>query len=292
MSRGEVGMPTSSDSSPALHGGHLFNPMEPFNTFHNNLPYSHNQEYPPASGAINTGLISPLTQGKEGQPSISLSELTFPVPENSRVFDFQHQQQQRASRGPGSPFPDSGHLSAGYSSPSEAPAHNLWGRHSDSPVTPGGFSPHASGPTSSMTSMSDPRGSWSLPQRSMSFGIVEGLPMNNYEGTSLYSQPVSRDGRRRASDMMRPPSLQTSTTSSNTSISEAHLTPLSAPIQSPSSAHWNLSSGPWSALPGTTKHYDNNWYSDSAPLAKVQEEDIPPHFGGEPAILYTGVEGS
>ena len=222
-----------------------------------------------------------------------------------RAFEFP--QQQRTSWG--SPFPENGPISAGFSSPGDPPPHTLWGRHSDSPVTPG-FSPHMSGgPTSSMQSFSDSRSSFTsfapsrtdsnvfhnhIPARSMSYGLLEGLPMNSGYDNGFYNpQPLSKDARRRASDM-RPPSLQTSACSSNTSITEAHLTPHSAaphsaPVNSPPANHWPSLPTAYSAFPGTSMSkgpYDGSWYSDSAPLAKVQEEEIAPHFGGEPAILY------
>lgn len=224
-----------------------------------------------------------------------------------RAFEFP--QHQRTSWG--SPFPDNGPISAGYSSPGDPSPHALWGRHSDSPVTPG-FSPHMSGgPTSSMHSFSDSRNSFTsfapsrhepagyhshVPARSMSYGLLEGLPMNNGYDNSYYNhQPLSKDLRRRASDM-RPPSLQTSACSSSTSISEAHMTPHSgaphsAPVNSPPSNHWQSLPTAYSAFPSTSMSkapYDGSWYSDQAPLAKVQEEEISPHFGAEPAILYAG----
>ena len=302
-SRVDVGASSSSDSSPAMHGGHMFTQIEPFSTYPS-LPMSAH-EYPPSSAAMSAGLVSPMTRGESQQ----LCHRTrpgfvdnFQVPENIRNWDFP--QQHRTSWG--SPFPDNGQSSAGYSSPGDPPPHTLWGRHSDSPVTPG-YSPHMSGPTSSMTSFSDSRGSltsfapsrndsasWSMPARSMSLGYFEGLPLNNnYDNHSYRPQPLSDNLRRRASDMMQPPSLQTSACSSNTSISE-HLTPStaphSAPIHSPATNHWQALPTAYSAFPSTSMSkgpYDGSWYSD-APLAKVQEEEISPHFGGEPAILYAG----
>ncbi len=227
-----------------------------------------------------------------------------------RAFEFP---QQRTSWG--SPFPENGPISAGYSSPGDPPPHTLWGRHSDSPVTPG-FSPHMSGvPTSSMHSFSDGRSSFTsfapsrhdsgsfqnhIPARSMSYGLLEGLPMNSGFESGYYSpQPLTKDVRRRASDMrseMRPPSLQTSACSSSTSISDVHLTPHttaphSAPVEGPPINQWQSLPTSYSAFPGTSMskgHFDGSWYSDTTPLAKVQEEEISPHFGAEPAILYAG----
>lgn len=177
--------------------------------------------------------------------------------------------------------------------------HNFWGRHADSPMTPG-FSPHIPGPTSALHSISDARSSftsfapsrshsdstWAMPTRSMSFGMVEDLP-HSYQNHYHHSQPSSMDYRRRASEM-HPPSLETSNNSSNGSISEAHITPLSVssppPIQ-----HWGVPTT-WSSLanPLVTKAPDyGTWYGETGALAKVQEEDIG-HYGSEPAILYPG----
>ena len=223
--------------------------------------------------------------------------MTFcPAPNTTQTFEFpQHHRTSWES-----PFPDHGPTSAGHSSPGDAP-HAYWGRHTDSPMTPG-FSPHLSGPTSSIHSASDARSSftsfapsrndsgWSMPTRSMSFGLVEDLPLN-YQHHYHNPQPLPMDFRRRASDM-HPPSLQTSANSSNASISESHMTPLSAPMSSPPLQHWGVPTtwGSLSANSLVTKAPDyGGWYSEPQ-LAKVQEEEIGPQFGGEPAILYAGAE--
>ena len=54
---------TSSDSSPALNGGHIFNQLEPFSNF-NTMPFSNNPDYPPASASLSAGVVSPMTRGK------------------------------------------------------------------------------------------------------------------------------------------------------------------------------------------------------------------------------------
>lgn len=198
-----------------------------------------------------------------------------------------------------SPFLDHGPTSAGHSSPGDS-THAYWRRHSGSPMTPG-FSPHLPVPTGSTYSAPDARSSftsfapsrsdsgWSSAQRSMSFGLVEDLSLNyHHQQNHYHPQSASMDYRRRASDM-HPPSLQTSNNgSSNTSISEALMTPLSAPIPSPPPQHWGAPTT-WSTLPNSslvTKGPDQ-WYSEPTILAKVQEEDLGPHhYGGEPAIIY------
>jgi len=202
----------------------------------------------------------------------------------------------------GSPFPGDGPTSAGHSSPGDS-THTYWGRHSDSPLTPG-YSPHMSGRTNTLHSASDGRSSftsfapssaqsrshsdstWAMPTRSMSFSLVEDLPQN-YQN-HYNPQPVCMDYRRRASEM-QPPSLQTSNNSSNGSISESHMAPLSAPVSTSPFQHWGAPTT-WSTLSSSlvTKAPDyGSWYGDTAPLAKVTEEEIG-HFNGEPAILYAG----
>ena len=63
------------------------------------------------------------------------------------------------------------------------------------------------------------------------------------------------------------------------------MTPMSAPVSSPPDT-WGI--GPnWGALPGSavTKPTDfGSWYAEPT-LAKVQEEDIPPPYGAQPAIV-------
>lgn len=98
--------------------------------------------------------------------------------------------------------------------------------------------------------------------------------------------------RRRASDM-HPPSLQTSGNSSNTSVSEGQsTTPLSAPPVSSQPMHNYGISPTWNPITshgmvGKGSEY-NRWYSDTAPLAEVQEEDLANHYGGDPTIIYAG----
>ena len=186
-------------------------------------------------------------------------------------------------------------------------------------MTPG-FSPHLPAPTGSIHSAPDGRSSftsfapsrsdsgWSSAQRSMSFGLVEDISLNFRTQNHYHPESASMDYRRRASDM-HPPSLQTSNNSSNASVSEAHMTPLSLPISSPPPQHWGApttrhlpsadapaaaETGPahlfagWGSLPNSslvTKGPDQ-WYSEPTTLAKVQEEDFGPHYGGEPPIIY------
>lgn len=223
--------------------------------------------------------------------------MTFSTaPINPQPFEVPQQNRQVW----GSPFPGDPPTSAGHSSPGDS-THPYWGRHTESPMTPG-YSPHMSGPTSAVHSASDPRSSfasfapsrtqsdssWAVPQRSMSFGMVEDLPQS-YQNQYQPGQPLSMDYRRRASEL-HPPPLLNSNNSSNASISDSHLTPLPVPVSSPPiQQHWGTPTT-WSTLSSSlvTKAPDyGTWYGEIGPLAKVQEEDIA-HYGPEPAIVYAG----
>lgn len=213
---------------------------------------------------------------------------------NHRVFEYSHPSDRSHWD---SPFFDHAPLSAGHSTP-EDPSHAYW-KLAESPITPG-FSSHFSAPPSSVphhardsvtsfSSLPPPKEEpgWSLHPRSSSFGNSDDVPMG-YQ--SQYHSPLHIEFRRRASDM-HPPSLQTSGASSNTSVSEAQSTPpLSAPPVSSQPMHpygvsptWNPISG--HALINKGPEY-NEWYSDPAPLAKVQEEEVGAHYSGDHAIIY------
>lgn len=277
-SRTDTMASSSSDSSPALAGNHLPYPLDRTEEFNAFSQPSLSAPFTSSRGSIG-GLISPLTRGP-----ITTSAFELP-PHNGPLWE--------------SPFLDHGPTSASHSSPGDS-AHAYWGRHSGSPMTPG-FSPHLPVPTGSIHSAPDGRSSftsfapsrsdsgWSSAQRSMSFGIVEDLSMN-YHNQNHYQPPsTSMDFRRRASDM-HPPSLQTSNNSSNTSISEPYITPLSVPISSPPPQNWPGSTT-WGALSNNslvTKGPDQ--WSEATILAKVQEEDFGPHYGSEPAILYADAD--
>ena len=190
-------------------------------------------------------------------------------------------------------------MSAGNSSPGDTPHGHWGGRHTDSPLTPA-YSPHMSVPTTTISSM-DSRNSftsfapsrndsaWSAPARSTSLGVVDDYP-SGFQRGPYPSQPLSLDLRRRPTSEMHPPSLMTSAGSSHASISEASLTPMSAPVSSPPD-HWNIPPN-WGNLPNSavTKPTDyGTWYSEPA-LERVQEEDHPSRFGEQPAIVYVDGE--
>ncbi|MCJ1467226.1 hypothetical protein MMC07_005849 [Pseudocyphellaria aurata] len=268
---------TSSSSSPAIGGGSSIDPIDHFHHYPP-LPLS-TQDYPSATASLNGDLVSPVGRG----------------PTSHRAFDFSHQHERSHWD---SPFFDHGPLSAGHSTP-EDPAHAYW-KLAESPVTPG-FSSQFSQPPSSVpqqardagpgfTSLPPPRDDpgWSMHARSMSFGHVDDVSLNYH---NHYHSPLPMEFRRRASDMHHPPSLQTSTNSSNTSVSEARSTPLSAPPVPSQPMHPFGVSQTWNAISGHSlmgKSEYGRWYSDPPPLTEVQEEDVGHHFSGEPGILYAG----
>ena len=292
-SKGET-RANSSDSSPPIVGGPSLEHNEHLNPYHA-IPLN-TQIYPSSTATWNNGIVSPMTRGETVVTSLPTTITYKPHPpvDPRSLFDFNQPPQPQSHWQ--SPFPEAGSLSAGHSSPGDL-SHPHWGRHTDSPLTPG-FSPHMSAPgtvhsmdsRNSFTSFAPARNdaAWSGPTRSMSIGVVEDLPPS-YHKNVFHPQPLPVDFRRRASEM-HPPSLITSADSSHTSISESGMTPLSAPVSSPPS-HWGIPST-WNSLPSSaaTKTSDfNNWYSEPA-LAKVQEEEIPPPYGEQPTILYAGGE--
>ncbi|KAI4273201.1 MAG: hypothetical protein LQ337_004808 [Flavoplaca oasis] len=265
----------SSSSSPAMTGG----PVVDFAQFHP-LPLS-NQEYPPSAPPLSTTTSSPSRRASE----------------NSRTYEFSYHHDRSHWE---SPFYDHAPTSAGNSTP-EDPSHPYW-RLGESPVTPafqqfsGPPGPpnslvhHAFEPRSSFAAFNSPRedAGWPPAPRSMSFGHVEDL---SHGYPHPYSSPMSMDYRRRPSELY-PPSLQTSSNNSTHNSSGEILTPpMSAPVTSQPMAHFV--SPAWNSLPGHSAiskgpEY-SAWYSEPAPLAKVQEEEILPSFNHGPGPVYTTV---
>ena len=149
---------------------------------------------------------------------------------------------------------------------------------------------HAFEPRSSFAAFNSPRedAGWPPAPRSMSFGHVEDL---SHGYPHPYSSPMSIDYRRRPSELY-PPSLQTSSNNStHNSSGEISTPPMSAPVTSQPMAHFV--SPAWNSLPGHSAiskgpEY-SAWYSEPAPLAKVQEEEILPSFNHGPGPVYTTV---
>ncbi|KAL8636416.1 MAG: hypothetical protein Q9228_006185 [Teloschistes exilis] len=198
-----------------------------------------------------------------------------------------------------SPFYDHGPTSAGHSTPDDS-SHSYW-RLGDSPMTsafssqfsgpPSSLSHHAYEPRSSFAAFRSPREDhgWPVAPRSMSFGQVEDL---SHSYTHPYQSSLSMDYRRRPAELY-PPSLQTSSgnSSKHNSNGEVSTPPLPAAVTSQPMAQFV--SPAWNALPGHSMiskapEY-STWYSEPAPLAKVQEEEIGPSFHGGPEAIFTSV---
>ncbi|KAL9041590.1 MAG: hypothetical protein Q9214_004055 [Letrouitia sp. 1 TL-2023] len=260
----------SSSSSPAMPGGPV---VDHFNQFRP-LPLS-NPEFTP--------LGAPLS-GTTSSPSRRASE-------NSRTYEFAYHPDRSHWD---SPFFDHGPMSAGHSTP-EDPSHPYW-RLVDSPITPGfqfagppnSMANHVHEPRSSFTSFSALREDqgWPLPARSLSFGQVEDLSHSN---PNQFHPPLQYDYQRRVSEM-RPPSLQSSSNNSkNNSLSESSTPPLSATMTSQPMQQFVAPA--WNPLPGATviskaPEY-SQWYSEPAPLAKVQEEDLGSSFNGDHTAVFS-----
>ena len=222
----------------------------------------------------------------------------FLAPCSARPFDFAHPP-DRPNWEPH--FFDHSHV-PGNHHVHEDHAATYW-KTPEAPMTPA-FSPYSTGPTNSAPHQSpDVSGGfvpytnsrqdsgWSLPSRSMSYGQVEDFSHHYQNSTANYHHPQYQlDYRRRASEL-QPPSLQTSANSSNTSMSDPTNVPMQAPVTSQPMHHFNVPSA-WQALPDHSPSRKSpeyaGWYPESNQLAKVQEEEIGPHFGGDPAMLYSG----
>jgi hypothetical protein len=213
-------------------------------------------------------------------------------PQSSRTFEFPHPQDRSSWESQ-----LHGHipLSAGHEFADEHP-HGHW---KESPITPG-YSPFTTGPAPLMhhqtrdgSSHGPPFGvsrhepTWPIPTRSMSFGHLDDL---SQQYSNNYHPQYQFDARRRASEM-HPPSLHTSANSSNASMSDAPGPPMSAPLTSSGMHQYSIPPA-WTSHPAQSpviKIPDfGGWYaSETGQLAKVQEEEIGPHFAGEPPMLYS-----
>lgn len=282
---------TSSSSSPRMVGGHVMEQIDHFVSFPTLPLDSHSFSHSVAP--LSASLISPPSTIGWCSPSAMCS--TSPIDQllgsqGAQGFDFPHPDRPNWEH----QYVDHGPLSAGHAVPED---HNrsYW-KHVDSPMTP--YSPFSSkAPNSAVHQLRDtgegfaqfggtrPDHGW-MPQRSISYGHLEDLPHQYHLG---YHQPQHTNARRRASEM-RPPSLQTSNNSSSASVSEASNPPASAPLSNPSIHHYGPPQA-WHGLPGNSPLSKStefgSWYSEPGPLAKVQEEEVDPRFGGHPAILYS-----
>ncbi|KAL8683472.1 MAG: hypothetical protein Q9186_000512 [Xanthomendoza sp. 1 TL-2023] len=266
----------SSSSSPALAGGPV---IDNFAQFHP-LPLS-SQDYPPSAPSLSATTSSPSRRASD----------------NSRTYEFSYHHDRSHWE---SPFYDHGPTSAGHSTP-EDPSHPYW-RLGESPITPafqqfsGPQGPpnslvhHAFEPRSSFAAFNSPRedSGWPLAPRSMSFGQVEDL---SHGYPHSYNSPMSMNYRRRPSEMY-PPSLQTSTgNSNNNSGGEISTPPMTAPVTSQPMGHFI--SPAWNSLPGhsvmSKEPEYSTWYSEPAPLAKVQEEESLTSFNSGTGPVFTSV---
>ena len=184
-------------------------------------------------------------------------------------------------------------LSAGHPYSDDANG-GLW---KESPITPS-YSPFTTGPPTALALQTRDFGTsyppfigqrhepgW-FPTRSMSYGHVEDLS-HSYPTNYHHQYPI--ETRRRAT-VLHTPSLQTSNNSSNTSVSDMQGTPMSAPLSSSSMQQFALPPA-WHSHPAPSPRTKlpeyGNWYPEPSQLANVQEEEVIPHFGREPAILYS-----
>ena len=283
----------SSSSSPALIAGQAIEPVDHYDRYPP-LPLS-TQEFSASSSLMSANPLSPARRGllqvfstvRRSIADIAIASINSRTHEYSNPHDRQHWD---------SPFFDHGPVSTGQSTPEDA-SQAYWklGESPMTPVFPFQFSGppsstahHSRESISSFTTFVPPREDhgWPMPTRSMSFGghveDVSGTYPNNYR------HGFQMDLRRRASEM-NPPSLATSSNSSNTSVPEAQAAPHSAPMSNQPAHHFV--SPTWNPLPGhphVGKAPDYSvWYSEPPILAQVQEEEVAPPYGGDTPILYS-----
>ena len=220
------------------------------------------------------------------------------------------------------PFYDS---PGGHSTPDGGPPNNFWMKP-DTPLTPAyspftsappapPFPPSRAIEASFPSPMGNghpgkPEHDWPHPARSMSYSHLEGLahhggPPAPQHGPDAFNQLYQPEPRRNTSDML-PPSLRTSSIGSSSSVPDPSMggVPLSAPPLTPGAgnpqspyhfAPVGASAAPpppppsaWGSLPnqsGKAVEF-GNWYNEPSGLAKVQEEDVPPHYVDEHAGMY------
>ena len=247
--------------------------------------------------SLATSIISPPASAGMIDLSFVLTNLTDPgsAPIGAQVFDFS-QRPERIGWDP--QLLEHDHMSGNHSA-SDLHSANYWKAPGHAPMTPE-FSPYTTSPQNPLSQHpSDVAGnyaqyggprqipSWPLPPRAMSVGHPDDVP-HHYQGHSPYQQnPYQQiDYRQRRGSDMRPPSLgsvRTSTNSSNTSMSDATPTaPMSAPLTN-QSQHF----GAWQGMPGQSPSIKGPEYSNWYSLPNVQEEDAVPRYGTDPEVLYS-----
>ena len=202
-------------------------------------------------------------------------------------------------------FFDPGHMSGHTRQSNDEPQNGYW--KPETPITPI-FSPYTPNPSVSNSmhpqQISEPvtsscYGSQSdgwpyVSNRSMSFPHVSHVE----DVTSQYQQPQVQANSynpypvtttRRTSEL-HPPSLQTSTNSSNTSVSEPFVGGMSGPVATQPIHSFTIPSN-WQGISGhshspLSKHADyGGWYAEPQQLEKVQEEELS-HFGENHPSVY------
>lgn len=172
---------------------------------------------------------------------------------------------------------------------------NFWIKP-ETPITPS-YPPYAQGvPNESAHGLHDPVGAYRSygpskteagwhPSRSMSYSHLEDVAHSSEAFHPLYHT----DSGHSVSDML-PPSLGHSGSSSIASAAENPTTTLGGPSPIVTMANQGIPYAWQHAIPTQSpKSLDFGWYSDQAPLGKVQEEqEIQPHYVDDPNAVYSG----
>ena len=136
----------------------------------------------------------------------------------------------------------------------------------------------------------------------MSYSHLEGLAHHQH-GPEGFNQLYQPELRRNTSDMM-PPSLRNSSIGSSAaaSVPDASMAPMSSAPLTPGAVNpqspyaFSASGGPptaWASLPNQNPkamEFGGSWYNEPSQLAKVQEEEVPPHYMDAPLGLYHPTE--
>ena len=282
---------SSPSASPVTQGGSIHNHGD-FNSIPSTQTTPQQTEFAIPHGVrqhsvpVNAYNVGSRLHAASQRPSLSHNHI---APVVTRGFDFNREEQRRASTWEGSPY-DQSPISGEPKSALEDASTNYW-RLAESPMTPA-FSSY-SGP-SPITPMRESVGTfsfsaaredlgWPVPvSRSLSVGHFESYPRDY---SSQYAIPAEFKPSQPTN--IYPPSLNTSGVSMNSeSLSiGAEMQPL--PSNFGTQTGWNPSFIA-NTMNGMSKGADafGGWYTEPGHLAQVEEEDPAVHFHEEPPIIY------
>jgi len=265
-----AGQPATPTSSSPRHPSSI--PGERVGEFH--IPYSGMSS---AAPHVDFG----LQEDPDGDLCLSSGQRGMPVQKPSFPY-VESQWPPTTTFLPSSTVDESPPSSISYWKQSPSTTNSLYGSESN---FSGGHTPTAMSSSSTM-SYGQQDSHWSQqpafqpPARSMSYGNIEGLAQQ-YPGQGL---GIQHDYSRRTSSFPYPISIDTTqgTTVHATTMGVATATPLSAPIvpsQSFCPLSWNSYDpvpNQGSSIPSAGPSMSGQWFAESGPLDRVQEEGASP----------------